>query len=937
MQTLLKKQNDSLLKLVDLSEDNRLAQLNSLSEIEKSNEQNKDNSEEVVKVLSKVNDSIKNGFEKSKLASNMAKLAKTMEKSFSKESVNKITEAATGRREYRGIGERIRDKVMGRDGDKYDKDSLRYKFTTLKGFADTAGIVKAGSTGLFGDMLAKREEKQKYIENAIKLNPQQKNLAQYGGDESKVREYYGKQFEEVKIGEKQLSSKQREIDTLKQGGLSDEEIQRTTGGKKLLKEKASLATTLGKTDFRFKGLSKKEEADGADETVKSSNVFPISSAKDISSKEAQNENARAMQEQTELLYQIEENTRPSEVKVQKQKKDKGDGFNFSPIGLMGSALAVTLGGIVGAIQGQLKAIKFFTKLLTPTSLIEALNKSFLNITAKVSKSISSFVAGLSMQFDLLKAGFVEKMKTFGTTFDDVFNSVKKFFSFSEDSRMFKIFSTIKSTVTKFLDPIVDAFTAIKEMGSGKIAKSVEFLKNVFSGISDFFTGLGSKLGKFTSLFQATSKIVAKIAYPLTVIMAIWDTVKGALAGFEKDGIVGAIGGAIKGLFNSLVFGLVDMIKGGISWIAGALGFTAVEKFLDSFSFQDIFSDFVDVVLFIPQQIQNLIMSPIETLKKLGDSLMNMFDPVKDIVGQMVDAFLWLPKQIVGLIDEYIITPLADIFKPVTDFFAKIKDQVFGFLEDFGIPEIGFTIPIIGKKVSIGPFYPFRPEQGVNRVASSTSLNQSGSSSGEDSSNFKQNITSSGKTATRNLKDGSVTYSDDKTEVLNIEEKSIVGKDGKATAAFSTTMATFDPKTGKASYSNEDDVNNPIYDAPLTKGGFREIKKASREGAGSDKIKEIIREDEAYQKLGFFDKRKVDVGYAKATELIAQQPPTQATTVAKASAVNEQTKMDASKPVSQGNTLVAPTTNISNNTQNQVVKLSPRNTDPSLMSYLTSRY
>jgi hypothetical protein len=59
------------------------------------------------------------------------------------------------------------------------------------------------------------------------------------------------------------------------------------------------------------------------------------------------------------------------------------------------------------------------------------------------------------------------------------------------------------------------------------------------------------------------------------------------------------------------------------------------------------------------------------------------------------------------------------------------------------------------------------------------------------------------------------------------------------------MARFDPRTGKASYTNEDDPNNLKYDAPLTKGGFSKIKKASAAGAGADEIKTIIKEDEAF--------------------------------------------------------------------------------------------
>jgi hypothetical protein len=197
----------------------------------------------------------------------------------------------------------------------------------------------------------------------------------------------------------------------------------------------------------------------------------------------------------------------------------------------------------------------------------------------------------------------------------------------------------------------------------------EFLGKIFSSIGEYM----SKFGKYIA---KVAVIAEKIFYPILVIMTLWDTVKGAFEGWEKGGLVGAIGGAIKGFFNSLVFGFVDLIKDGISWVAGALGFKNIEKLLDSFSFEKMFDDFVDMIMFIPQKIQDLIMHPIDSLQKLGD--------------MVVDAF--------GKIGE--------IFKPVTDFFKGIGDSVISMLQSIRIPEIGFTIPVIDKKVSIGPFEPF---------------------------------------------------------------------------------------------------------------------------------------------------------------------------------------------------------------------------------------
>jgi len=351
-------------------------------------------------------------------------------------------------------------------------------------------------------------------------------------------------------------------------------------------------------------------------------------------------------------------------------------------------------------------------------------------------------------------------------------------------------------------------------------------------------------------------------------------------------------------------------------------------------------------------------------------------------------FMEFFDKITNVFNEYIITPLKEFFAPVTDFFKKIKDQVFGFLEDFGIPEIGFTIPIINKKVSIGPFYPFRPKEGENRVASNASSDLS-SSSGGDSSKSNQNIVTSGKTEyskeylvkeTPEQKIRRERMSKDTTEVVSRGEKVV---DGKAT--YTQNLASFDPATGKSTISGD------VGEREISKRAFNKIKSNAKEGGSADKVAEIVKEDDAYQKLGYLDKRKVDVGYAKATELLAAQKPavektqtflgkpvvtapsttpagttmqnadgtkrlmtTQEVASAKADMLN---KTSMSPPTaasavynksadnagaaitpapSSSNTVIAPTTNVNNNTT-QIVRLPPRNQDVSLQTYMNSRY
>ena len=416
--------------------------------------------------------------------------------------------------------------------------------------------------------------------------------------------------------------------------------------------------------------------------------------------------------------------------------------------------------------------------------------------------------------------------------------------------------------------------------------------------------------------------------------------EGSGGGF-LGGIMGMLGKslmtAFKALFNPAVllkfltkFLAPAMLIGGI--INGIMdGWNA---FIEGGSFSDVIIaglggvlEFLSFGLFDADTIKNIV----GAVSGFVDEY--VIEPIKNFIGFLGESFdKYIKEPILGafeyignLFTEYIINPVKEFFAPVADFFKKIKEQVFGFLEDFGIPEIGFTIPVINKKVSIGPFYPFRPEQGTNRVASNKEMSSSSSAGGEKDS-FNQNIVTSGKTAYKN-KDGSIRYGEDKTNVLSVGEKTVNGK-----STFTDNFAQFDPKTGKSFLTG--DAAGADGEREISKRAFGKIKANAKEGGSADKVAEIVKEDDAYQKLGFLDKRKVDFGLAKATELAAVEPSKAGGAVYNKSADNAGA---AQKPAGGSvNTVVAPTTNVNNNTT-QVTKMPTRNTDPSLTNYVNSRY
>jgi uncharacterized protein YggT (Ycf19 family) len=271
---------------------------------------------------------------------------------------------------------------------------------------------------------------------------------------------------------------------------------------------------------------------------------------------------------------------------------------------------------------------------------------------------------------------------------------KKYFSFFEDS---KIGQTLKSigtfisdVVGKFVAPFKDAFSALS--GDGVVMKIIKSIK-------DFFGGIGEYFGKFAKVFGAVSKIVSKIFVPIQIIMGIFDTVSGAIDGFKKEGVLGAIQGGITGLINGVFMSFFDLVKDGISWILSAIGFDDAAKFLDSFSFSDLFASLMDKIF-----------HPIRTLQEAFDGLdlkAMIFEPMAKAWAFLNESLGGIPQKIVDNIDLYIIQPLANIFAPVTNMFKEMAAKVIGFFKDFSIPGVSIKIPFKDDPLKIGPWYPFK--------------------------------------------------------------------------------------------------------------------------------------------------------------------------------------------------------------------------------------
>lgn len=334
-----------------------------------------------------------------------------------------------------------------------------------------------------------------------------------------------------------------------------------------------------------------------------------SSANDLT--ENQIENQKVTDHQTELLEKIEKNTRGGTGGGTEEKEDKKPKFG---IGGWLTAIAIALGAAAGIFIGKLKAFMLvmkgfgkmviglgtFLKNLIPEAIradilkkFKAIKTFFIDLGTKI---MINFEYALNIFKDFFKnrfAGFIKRIQT-------VFKTVAEFAANVANtlrgwgSKIVKTFKMLKTAIANFFRPIGEAWDIIKTY-STTVGKSTGKVTSFFKGIGEFFGKIGGKLGAFSKVFGAVTKIFSKLAYPITIIMGVFDGVMGAIEGFKKDGLVGGIFGFIKGAWNSIVSSFLDLIKDMVSWVLEKFGFKDAAKWLDSWSFEDLFNSFWDTI------------------------------------------------------------------------------------------------------------------------------------------------------------------------------------------------------------------------------------------------------------------------------------------------------------------------------------------------------
>lgn len=303
MEALLKRQTKSLESLESIAKEDRLIQLIQTKEqIDSEKESEKIDSQlvEMNKTLKKsLLDKSGDGVNSNviKLFDSIKKVTKDAGRDLNKEEVKDITGVAQGRRQYNTVRPRL-DAI---------KDNVKDLFT-VRGFLDKTGIAERGSGGLISEYLDRAEEKKKYVDSRMKMDP----TAKLHGDE-KAREIFAKQFDKQQNIQYDISRNEKKLKEYEAQGFTPEQIARSPEAKK----KQELATELAKVDTRvrpagFDPKTGKVKEVSPQPQNKSATIIPINQDKGVSTldkEESTLEQNRMIAEQSDLLRKIESNTR----------------------------------------------------------------------------------------------------------------------------------------------------------------------------------------------------------------------------------------------------------------------------------------------------------------------------------------------------------------------------------------------------------------------------------------------------------------------------------------------------------------------------------------------------------------------------------------------------------------------------------------------------
>tara|TARA_Y100000592_G_scaffold20266_1_gene31070 strand:- start:171 stop:2186 length:2016 start_codon:yes stop_codon:yes gene_type:complete len=358
--------------------------------------------------------------------------------------------------------------------------------------------------------------------------------------------------------------------------------------------------------------------------------------------EAENRAEREAAEQRNIFERIAGSIDGLAEGIQNIKaEDVGKGL-LAPIGLIGGIIVSFVTGFVAEVTKQFNALKlvatkgvagFKTVATSLKGLLKAITPNFILATfesiADAVKGYKNIIGGqlkkipkaIDIAADASK--ITEPFKSFGR----MVGNVKTFFV---NSKFFQ-------GILKFGDLLMDGIKA-----------AVKPLQSLFSMIKSTSTsmaamaGSGGVIGRIMAFAQGFGRVLGRLFLPVTIVMSAFDLITGFIDGFkesEGDSIVSkfidGVGGGLSKLIGNLIGIPLDLLKKGVGFILGFLGFDDAKKSLESFSFKDL--------------IMDIVKAPFNLVSKAIDYIVGVFTGENNVVEDLISGVANVAEAAKGLL------------------------------------------------------------------------------------------------------------------------------------------------------------------------------------------------------------------------------------------------------------------------------------------------
>src|SRR6056300_1668888 len=300
---------------------------------------------------------------------------------------------------------------------------------------------------------------------------------------------------------------------------------------------------------------------------------------------------------------------------------------------------------------QLKSIKAMATFAKGVGTISTLG--FGSKILDTMKSAFNSIKIKPSETKLINSELAKKFKDLFKPITNIFENIRyqfRLFTMSLRQPMQNLQKTI-ATGRKILRPVIAAITTAFTTIRATLKPITDTVKGLFGGKSGI-------LSKILGPLKILGGVIGKLFLPITLILGVIDGVQGFMKEFGETGsILDGIRGAVVGIVDGFIGGLVRLIGSAVEWILGFFG------------------------------LDNLGKSINEKINQLMDSFLSIIGGITDLISGLF-----------SFDGERIMKGLGAIFSGVGGFFANILslpiDLAVNFIKDlfgFGNPDKPFSL------------------------------------------------------------------------------------------------------------------------------------------------------------------------------------------------------------------------------------------------------